>query len=69
MRIPTPLNKGANFSIDLHVMSMLPTFHGKPFEDPYRHVDKLTQVCEIKQIYNISAYVMKMKLFPATLRD
>ena len=50
-------------------MSMLPIFHGKPSEDPYRHVDKLSQVREINQIHNASADVMKMKLFPATLRD
>ena len=43
-------------------------FHGKPSEDPYRHVDELSQVCEINQIHNMSADVMKMKLFPATLR-
>ena len=50
-------------------MSMLPIFYGKPFEDPYRHVDELSQVCEINQIHNIPTYVMKMKLLPATLRD
>ena len=50
-------------------MSMLPIFHGKPSEDPYRHVDELSQVCDINQIHNVSADVMKMKLFPATLRD
>ena len=50
-------------------MSMLPIFHGKPCEDPYRHVDELSQVCEINQIHNVWANVMKMKLFPATLRD
>ena len=68
-RIYAPLARNANFRIDSHVMSMLPIFHGKPFEDPYRHVDKLSQVCEINQIHNVSADVMKMKLFPATLRD
>ena len=50
-------------------MRMLPIFHGKPFEDPYRHVDELSQVCEINQIHNVSADVLKMKLFRATLRD
>ena len=68
-RIRAPLAKNANFRIDLHVMSMLPIFHGKPSEDPYRHVDELSQVCEINQIHNVSVDVMKMKLFPATLRD
>ena len=67
--IHAPLARNANFRIELHVMSMLPIFHGKPSEDPYRHVDELSQVCEINQIHNVSADVMKMKLFPATLRD
>ena len=65
----TPLNRGANFKIDSHVMSMLPIFHCKPSENPYRHVDELSKVCEINQIHNIPSDVMKMKLFPAMLRD
>ena len=44
-------------------MSMLPIFHGKPSKDPYRHIDELSQVCEINQIHNVLADVMKMKLF------
>ena len=68
-RIHAPLGRGANFRIDSHVMSMLPIFHGKPSEDPYRHVDELSQVCEINHLQNVPADTMKMKLFPATLRD
>ena len=68
-RIHAPLARNVNFRIDSHVTSMLPIFHGKPPEDPYRHVDELSQVCEINQIHNVSADVMKMKLFLATLRD
>ena len=49
-RIHGPLNSGANFRIDSHVMSMLPIFHAKPSNDPYRHVNKLSQVCEINQM-------------------
>ena len=45
--IHAPLNRGSNFRIDSQVMSMLPVFHGKPFVDPYRHVDELNQVYEI----------------------
>ena len=67
--IHAPLNRGANFIIDSHVMSMLPIFQGKPSENPYRHVDELSQVCEINQIHNLPKNVMKMKLFPATLKD
>ena len=50
-------------------MSMLPIFYGKPFEDPYRHVDELSQVFKINHLQNVPADMMKMKLFPATLRD
>ena len=66
-RIHAPLNRGANFRIDSHVMSMLPIFHGKRSEDPYRHVDKLSKVCEINHFLNVPADTMKMKLFFATL--
>ena len=48
---------------------MLSIFHGKPIEDPYIHVDELSQVCEINHLQNVPTDTMKMKLFPATLRD
>ena len=68
-RIHAPLTRGANFRMDSDVMSMLPIFHGKPSEDPYKHVDELSQVCEINHLQNFPVDTMKMKLFPATLRD
>ena len=40
--IHAPLKRGANYRIDSHVMSMLPILHYKLFEDPYRHVDELS---------------------------
>ena len=42
--IHTPLNRGENYRIDSHVMSMLPAFQGKPFEDLYQHVNEHSQV-------------------------
>ena len=68
-RIHAPLNIGAHFRIDSHVMSMLPIFHGKPSEEPNRHVDELSQVCKINHLQNAPADIMKMKLFSGTLRD
>ena len=68
-RIHAPLRRGANFRIDSHVMSMLLIIHGKPFKNPYRHLDELSQVCEINHLQNVPADTMKMKLFHATLRD
>ena len=50
-RIHAPLGRGANFRIDSHVMSMLPIFLGKPSKYPYRHVDELSQVCEINSLW------------------
>ena len=32
-------------------------------------IDELSQVCEINHLENVPADTMKMKLFPATLRD
>ena len=58
-RIHAPLTRGANFRIDSHVMSMLPIFHGKSSEDPYRHVDELSQVCEINHLQNVPANTIK----------
>ena len=68
-RIHAPLTRGANFRIDSHAMITLPIFHGKPSKDPCRHVDVLSQVCEINHLQNVPPDMMKMKLFPATLRD
>ena len=68
-RIHAPLGRGVNFRKDSHVMSMFPIFHGKPSEGPYRHVDELSQVCEINHLQNVPVDTMKMKLFPAILRD
>ena len=68
-RIHAPLGRGTNFRIDSHVMSMPPIIHGKLSEDPYKHVEELSQVCEINHLQNFHINTMKMKLFPATLRD
>ena len=68
-RIHAPLNRGINFLIDSHVMSMLPIFYGKPSKDLYQHVDEISQVCEINHIHNVPADIMKMKLYLTTLRD
>ena len=62
-------NRGANFRIDSHIMSMLHICHDKPSKDLYRHVYELSQVYEINHIHNVPTDVMKMKLFRATLRD
>ena len=50
-------------------MSVLPIFYSKPSKDPYRRVYELSQVCEINQVHNVTADVMKIEFFPPLLRD
>ena len=68
-RINAPLQRGANFKIDSHILGLLPTFHGLPSEDQYRHVDKFSQVSKFNQFHNIPSKTAKMRFFPFTLKE
>ena len=68
-RVNAPLQRGANFKIDSHILGLLPTFHGLPLEDPYRHVDEFSQVCEFNQFHNVPFETAKMRFFPFTLKE
>ena len=41
-QVNAPLQRGANFKIDSHILGLLPTFYGLTLEDPYRHVDEFS---------------------------
>ena len=68
-RVNAPLRRGANFKIDSHILGLLPIFHGLPSEDPYRHVDEFSQVCEFNQFHNVPSETAKMCFFPFTLKE
>ena len=68
-RVNAPLQWGANFKIDSHIFSLLPTFHGLPSKDPYRHVDKFSQVCEFNQFHNVPSETTEMGFFLFTLKE
>ena len=68
-RVNAPLERGANFKIDLHILGLLPTFNGLPSEDPYRHVDEFSQVCKFNQFHNVPSETAKMRFFPFTLKE
>ena len=68
-RVNAPLRRGANFKIDSHILGLLPTFHGLPSEDPYRHVDEFSQVCEFNQFHNVPSETAKMRFFPFTFKE
>ena len=68
-RVNAPLQRGANFKIDSHILSLLPTFHGLPSKDPYRHMDEFNQVCEFNQFHNVPSEAAKMRFLPFTLKE
>ena len=55
--------------IDSHILGLLSTFHGLPLEDPYRHVDEFSQVCEFNQFHNVPSKMAKMRFFLFTLKE
>ena len=67
-RVNAPLQRGENFKIDSHILGLLPTFHGLPSEDSYRHVDEFSQVCEFNQFHNVPFETAKMCFFPFMLK-
>ena len=62
-RVNAPLQRGANFKIDSHILGLLPTFHGLP------SVDEFSQVCEFNQFDNVPSETAKMRFFPFTLKE
>ena len=67
--VNAPLQRVANFKIDSLILSLLPTFHGLPLEDPYQHVDKFSEVCEFNKFHNVPSEMAKMRFFPFTLKE
>ncbi|CAA6675203.1 unnamed protein product [Spirodela intermedia] len=48
---------------------MLPNFHGLPLEEPHQHLEKFHMVCDLVNLPQVTPEIIKMKLFPHTLRD
>ena len=68
-QVNAPLQRGANFKIDSHILGLLPTFYGLPSEDPYQHVDKFSEVCKFNQLHYVPSETAKMRFFPFTLKE
>ena len=52
-----------------HIMPLLPTFHGMESENPYSHIKEFEEVCNTFQEGGASIDLMRLKLFPFTLKD
>ena len=52
--------------IRIHIVPLLPTFHGMESENPYSHIKKFEEVCNTFQEGGASIDLMRLKLFPFT---
>ncbi|RVW73086.1 hypothetical protein CK203_058713 [Vitis vinifera] len=52
-----------------HIVPLLPTFHGMGSKIPYAHIKEFEDVCNTFQEGGASIDLMRLKLFPFTLKD
>ncbi|RVW30108.1 hypothetical protein CK203_104520 [Vitis vinifera] len=52
-----------------HIVPLLPTFHGMESENPYAHIKEFEDVCNTFRDEGASIDLMRLKLFPFTLKD
>ncbi|CAA7394541.1 unnamed protein product [Spirodela intermedia] len=67
--IRVPLAPNVKFEINPGIFQMLPNFHGLPLEEPHQHLEKFHMVCDLVNLPQVTPKIIKMKLFPHTLRD
>ncbi|CAA7401500.1 unnamed protein product [Spirodela intermedia] len=67
--IRVPLAPTIKFEINPGIFQMLPNFHGLPLEEPHQHLEKFHMVCDLVNLSQVTPEIIKMKLFPHTLRD
>ncbi|KAL6329452.1 hypothetical protein AAG906_020898 [Vitis piasezkii] len=52
-----------------HIVPLLPIFDGMESENPYQHVKEFEEVCNTFREGGASINLMRLKLFPFTLKD
>ncbi|CAA6664216.1 unnamed protein product [Spirodela intermedia] len=67
--IRVPLAPNVKFEINSRIFQMLPNFYGLPLEEPHQHLEKFHMVCDLVNLPQVTPEIIKMKLFPYTLRD
>ena len=55
--------------IRLHIVPLLPTFHVMESENPFAHIKEFEVVCNTFQEGRAIINLMRLKLFPFTLKD
>ncbi|RVW23877.1 hypothetical protein CK203_094637 [Vitis vinifera] len=52
-----------------HIVPLVPNFHGMESENPYAHIKEFEEVCNTFKEGRASIDLMRLKLFPFTLKD
>ena len=52
-----------------YLVPLLPTFHGMESENPYTHIKQFEEVCNTFKEDITTLDLMRLKLFPLTLKD
>ncbi|KAL6348225.1 hypothetical protein AAG906_003091 [Vitis piasezkii] len=61
--------QGQGLVIRPHIVPLLPNFHGMESENPYAHIKEFEEVCNTFREGGASIDLMRLKLFPFTLKD
>nr|XP_027071719.1 uncharacterized protein LOC113696515 [Coffea arabica] len=63
------LSENTSFELKSGLISLLPSFHGLPGEEPYKHLQEFDVVCNSMKPSGITEEQIKMKAFPFSLKD
>ena len=67
--IQLPTVHAAQYEIKHRTFNLIPSFYGLNNEDPYDHIDDFLVICSTVRINNFNGEVLKMFIFPFSLKD
>ena len=67
--IQLPPFRAHHYEIKPQTIQMLPNYHELPSEEPYKHLDEFLEVCSTVKYTDMPEEVLRLKLFPFTLKD
>jgi hypothetical protein len=66
--IVLPPTNATHFDLKLHVIQLLPSFHGLDHESPYDHTKRIKDICATFKFQNFSEESIHLRLFPFSLQ-
>ncbi|XP_027082527.1 uncharacterized protein [Coffea arabica] len=63
------LSENTSFELKSGLIALLPSFHGLPGEEPYKHLQEFDVVCNNMKPSGITEEQIKMRAFPFSLKD